>query len=90
MAPQVTWDSEDNMEKKLTAKQILEEKAALLTVLLDQLSAAEATLDKLQELEVNGQSSPTHDTLGISDLVADAYEMTEALREETDRAAESV
>ena len=75
------------MEKKLTKKQALEEKAALLTVLLDQLSAAETTLDKLQELEVNEQSSPTHNTLGISDLVADAYEATEALRDETDRAA---
>jgi len=68
----------------MTKKQVLEEKAALLTVLLDQLSAAETTLDKLQDLEVQGQSHPTHDTLGISDLVSDAYESTEALRDAVD------
>lgn len=63
------------------------QKAALLTVLLGQLESAESTLDQIQKLENEATTSPDHDTLAIQDLVADAYDLVESLRNSLDEEA---
>lgn len=61
------------------------QKSALLTVLLGQLESAETTLDHIQKLENASVSSPDHDTLALQDLIADAYDLADALRTAVDR-----
>jgi len=67
-----------------------QEKAALLTALLGYLNDAEAVLDKLEALDVTHQGDPDHDHLALNDLVADAIELTEALRDAADSVKESI
>jgi len=67
-----------------------QEKAALLTALLGYLNDAEAVLDKLEALDVTHQGDPDHDHLALTDLVADAIELTEALRDAADSVKESI
>lgn len=68
-------------------KDFLSQKSALLTVLLGQLESAETTLDQIQKLENAATSSPDHDTLAVQDMVADAYDLVEQLRDAIDRKA---
>lgn len=67
-----------------------QEKAALLTALLGYLNDAEAVLDKLETLDVTHQGDPDHDHLALIDLVADAIELAEALRDAADSVKESI
>lgn len=68
-------------------KDFLSQKSALLTVLLGQLESAETTLDQIQKLENASTSSPDHDTLAVQDMVADAHDLVEQLRDAIDRKA---
>lgn len=61
------------------------QKAALLTVLLGQLESAEATLDQIQKLENEATPTPDHDTLAVQDLVSDAYDLVESMRDSLER-----
>jgi hypothetical protein len=65
-------------------KNYLEEKSALLTVLLGQLDDAEATFERIHTLETANAPVPDHDTLALQELLADAYDAAEALRQSVD------
>jgi hypothetical protein len=65
-------------------KTFLQEKSALLTVLIDRLADVEKTLDDIEVLETGSSPSPDHDTLAISDLVSDAIELAMDLRDDID------
>lgn len=65
-------------------KTFLQEKSALLTVLIDRLADVEKTLDDIEALETGSSPSPDHDTLAISDLVSDAIELAMDLRDDID------
>lgn len=67
-----------------------QEKAALLTALLGYLNDAEDVLDKLEALDVTHKGDPDHDHLALNDLVADAIELAEALRDAADSVKESI
>lgn len=64
----------------MTNRQFLQEKVAMLTGVLNCLSDAEGFLDSLEKIEVSMAEEPDHDALAVADLVADAYESCEALR----------
>jgi hypothetical protein len=68
----------------MTSQQFYQRKSALLTAVMAQLNDVETLLDKLEALEIGHSSQPDHDTLAISDLISDAYESTEALRDAVD------
>lgn len=71
------------VDHMLTKKQFLEKKEALLDEVLKRLSDVEEMLDKLEQLEVDNTSTPDLDSLAVGDLVADAYEAAEHLRDST-------
>lgn len=68
-------------------KQFYEKKAALLTVLMNHLLDAEDAINDLDNLEMTYKSNPDHDTLHLADLVSDAFEAAEALRDAVDALA---
>ena len=65
-------------------KNYLEEKSALLTVLLGQLDDAEATFERIHALETANAPAPDHDTLALQELLADVYDAAESLRQSVD------
>ena len=71
-------------------KQFYEKKAALLTVLMNHLLDAEEVIDSIDSLEMTHKSNPDHDTLALSDLVSDAFEAAEALRDAVDALATKI
>lgn len=89
-APWATSDFEVKMEKKLTRKQFLEERAALLTVVLDIFEDVHDELEKIRTLDEAYGGSEGFGIGAISELVSDAQDAAEALREDVDRAASRV
>lgn len=67
-----------------------QEKAALLQALIGYLNDAEAILDKLEALDITHKGDPDHDHLALNDLVADAIELAEGLRDAADSVKESM
>ena len=74
----------------LTKRQFLEKKADLLDEVLVRLSDVEEVLDRLEQLEVDNSTIPDIDSLAVGDLVGDAYEAAENLRNTTRDATRGV
>jgi hypothetical protein len=60
----------------MTNTKFLQEKIALLTVVLNHLNDAEDALDRLEALETSIAEIPDHDALSISDLIDDSIMST--------------
>lgn len=74
----------------LTKRQFLETKADILDEVLKRLSDVEEVLDRLEQLEVDNSTIPDVDSLAVGDLVGDAYEAAEHLRDKTHAATTGV
>jgi len=74
----------------LTKRQFLETKADMLDEVLKRLSDAEEVLDRLEQLEVDNSTIPDVDALAVGDLVGDAYEAAEHLRDKARAATTGV
>ena len=72
----------------MTKKQYLEKKRDLLDEALRRLSDVEEILDHLEQLDVFNSPAPDPDALAVGDLVGDAYETAEHLRDAVRDAAE--
>jgi len=67
-----------------------QEKAALLQALVAILNDAEGMLDKIEALDITHKGEPDHDHLALNDLVADAIELAEGLRDAADSVKEGM
>jgi hypothetical protein len=67
-----------------------QEKAALLQAFVAILNDAEAILDKLEALDTTHKGEPDHDHLALNDLVSDAIELAEGLRDAADSVKEGI
>ena len=67
-----------------------QEKAALLQAFVAILNDAEAILDKIVALDITHKGEPDHDHLALNDLVADAIELAEGLRDAADSVKEGI
>ena len=67
-----------------------QEKAALLQAFVAILNDAEAILDKIEALDINHKGEPDHDHLALNDLVSDAIDLAEGLRDAADSVKEGI
>ena len=67
-----------------------QEKAALLQALVAILNDAEGVLDKIEALDITHKGEPDHDHLALNDLVANAIELAEGLRDAADSVTEGI